>query len=367
MESWVGRTGMRLRALAEYLRDHGGTAKRQDIVEGIAHVLEPNEYEATVRSNGQPIWLNDVLWQTTNMVKAGWLTKDGAGTWTLTDAGVKALDDHPDPTDFHRTATRLFNEWKRERDQTRRRAWLIRGASVLGVNIVPQWLSEGFCSLAASQLREIEPGIAAGDLEAMAKEDYQHLKQYELKSKVEEIVAFVTKVAPGDLVLTTSEEHVFVGDVTGDWTYQASEGSRSNLRRGVEWRNPDAPLDFAELPAPLPARLQTGATVLDLTADLELVDGLTTPEESDEVGDEDSAPRKARHEHLPAPSDSLADDLFADPAWLTEVRDLLDERRQVVFYGPPGTGKTYIARKLAADLVGPEQVKLVQFHPAYTY
>lgn len=39
----------------------------------------------------------------------------------------------------------------------------------------------------------------------------------------------------------------------------------------------------------------------------------------------------------------------------------------MIFYGPPGTGKTYIAQKLAADLVGPEQVKLVQFHPAYTY
>ncbi len=49
------------------------------------------------------------------------------------------------------------------------------------------------------------------------------------------------------------------------------------------------------------------------------------------------------------------------------MRDLLDERSQVIFYGPPGTGKTYIARKLAADLVGLEQVKLVQFHPAYTY
>jgi 5-methylcytosine-specific restriction protein B len=49
------------------------------------------------------------------------------------------------------------------------------------------------------------------------------------------------------------------------------------------------------------------------------------------------------------------------------VRDLLDEYQQIVFYGPPGTGKTYIARKLAANLVGTEQVKLVQFHPAYTY
>src|SRR5690606_3900527 len=99
-ETWVQRTGTRLRALAEYLRDHGRTAKWQEIVEGIAQVLEPNEYEATVRSNGYPVWLSDLLWQTTNMVKAGWLTKDGSGMWTLTDAGVAALDDHVDPADF---------------------------------------------------------------------------------------------------------------------------------------------------------------------------------------------------------------------------------------------------------------------------
>src|SRR5690606_8226102 len=104
-------------------------------VEGIAQVLEPNEYEATVRSNGYPVWLSDLLWQTTNMVKAGWLTKDGSGMWTLTDAGVAALDDHVDPADFLRTATRLFNEWRRERDLPRRRAWLVRGSSVLGVNV----------------------------------------------------------------------------------------------------------------------------------------------------------------------------------------------------------------------------------------
>src|SRR5690606_15837578 len=94
------------------------------------------------------------------------------------------------------------------------------------------------------------------------------------KSKVEEILAFVTKVRVGDLVLTTSDQHVFVGDITGDWTYTASEGGRSNLRREVSWRNADAPVDFAELPSPLPARLQSGATVLDLTNELALIDAL---------------------------------------------------------------------------------------------
>jgi len=41
----------------------------------------------------------------------------------------------------------------------------------------------------------------------------------------------------------------------------------------------------------------------------------------------------------------------------------------LIFYGPPGTGKTYLAQHLAQFLVGgkPENVKLVQFHPAYSY
>ena len=76
---------------------------------------------------------------------------------------------------------------------------------------------------------------------------------------------------------------------------------------------------------------------------------------------------KPPHEHLPEPTAALAEDLLFDLEWLKEVRALLDERRQIILYGPPGTGKTYLARKLAADLVGPEQVQLVQFHPAYTY
>ena len=123
----------------------------------------------------------------------------------------------------------------------------------------------------------MNPGSTPDELRAVATEDYAHLKHHELKAKVEEILAFVTKMNVGDVVLTTSEQHVYLGDVTGDWTYESSEGGRSNLRRAVEWRNEDAPVDFADLPAPLPARLQTGSTILDLTADLALIDTLIEP------------------------------------------------------------------------------------------
>jgi len=367
--TWLERTGVRLRAVGLYLVEHGGTANKNDVLASVASVLEPTEDELVLRSDTFPKWRNDVEWQSTNLVKAGWMTKDGRGEWAITPEGVKALEQFENPTEYHTASIHQFNEWKRERDRNavRRRAWLIRGSSVLGANIVPDWLADGLVSLAASQLRHPEPDMTLAALEAMAREDYAHLKHHELKAKVDEIVAFVARINPGDVILTTSEHQVFVGDVTGTWQYVDSEGGRSNLRRAVDWRNQEAPLDYAELPEPLPARLQSGSTVLDLTADIELIDSLSLPEERELEVTEGLRPVPSRHEHLAEPSEALSNELFVDLPWLSEVRALLDERRQIIFYGPPGTGKTYIARKLAADLVGPEQVKLVQFHPAYTY
>ena len=99
---------------------------------------------------------------------------------------------------------------------------------------------------------------------------------------MDEILAFVTKMKPDDVVLTTSDQMVYVGDVSGGWTWQASEDRRSNLRRPVDWRNIETPLDFAELPNPLPAKLASGANIVDLTSELEVIDKLTEPPEPDE-------------------------------------------------------------------------------------
>jgi MoxR-like ATPase len=61
--------------------------------------------------------------------------------------------------------------------------------------------------------------------------------------------------------------------------------------------------------------------------------------------------------------------LHVDRAALDEIKELLDDKGQVIFYGPPGTGKTFLAVELASALADGDRdrVSVVQFHPATTY
>ena len=176
------------------------------------------------------------------------------------------------------------------------------------------------------------------------------------------------KISRGDLVVTSTQSHLYFGDVSGGTEYTPSPDGRSNVRRGVLWRNADTPLDYAELPANVAAKFQGGGTLIELTAQLaDLEAMLASVAGDDEELVPAEQPASIRHKQLDHVPPGSVNDLYITDAWANLVVDLLNERKQLVLYGPPGTGKTYLARKLAERLVGAEQVRLVQFHPAYTY
>jgi hypothetical protein len=71
---------------------------------------------------------------------------------------------------------------------------------------------------------------------------------------------------------------------------------------------------------------------------------------------------------VPPQSDAFGESLLS-PEWLERVQGLLRLKPQMVLQGVPGTGKTHVAQHLARLITGnrPDRVRLVQFHPAYSY
>lgn len=241
-----------------------------------------------------------------------------------------------------------------------RRAWLVRGSSVDGHDLVPSWLGAGFASLRAAKLREVEAGISRVDLKGIVDEDYSQSSYAAKAAKLDEFHAFLSRMRLGDVIVTTSQGRLFVGTIAGPAEYALSSGGLSNLRREVDW-SPDG-IDYGDLAPEIKARLQVQYDVVEMSQQLDLLEELLTPP----LVEVDVEPPPVRKLVLPDATDDLAERLHVDRPWLQEGIDLLRDRPQLIFYGPPGTGKTFIAQHLAAHLAG-DNVRVVQFHPAYSY
>ena len=246
------------------------------------------------------------------------------------------------------------------------RAWMVRGTSVDGYDLVPEWLKESFVSLSASQFGDVDPNASYDELKQLVEVAYQHKSYAYRGQRLEEFDRFIRRMRQGDLVLTPRHGEVFVGEVTGP-AYFADSKAIDNLRRNVRWFNATQGIDGSQLRAPVPALLQSQAYVVDLTEAYNQLKGLVP-------GRAEETPRNVRAIEIPQRTLSfnpvtaeLAAKLLMDQAELQKITDLLWERKQVIFYGPPGTGKTFLASGLARHLTEDGAVKLVQFHPSYTY
>jgi 5-methylcytosine-specific restriction enzyme B len=260
----------------------------------------------------------------------------------------------------------FVDQWKPVKDRATRRAWLVRPRRPQGgePTLVERWREEGFVSLAATHLGSVEPGSDRGTVAAAVEDGYQHTDYAQRLQLTTEYHAFLTRMEPGDLVTTLAEGRVWIGEITGEASHVDEEDGR--LRRPVEWADRPHPID--SLPAPLPAELDQQGIVVDLTGALDALEALLGEDaETAEAPPTPPVQLEASVPTLPAATAELAARLHVDQDWLQETVDVLQDRQQVIFYGPPGTGKTYIARALGRHVTESDAVRLVQFHPSYTY
>ncbi|MFJ9952575.1 DUF4357 domain-containing protein [Kitasatospora sp. NPDC091207] len=249
------------------------------------------------------------------------------------------------------------------------KAWLVRGSNVSGHNLVRRlWLADGIVSLSGAHLPPLdESDPTKSALRNYVEEGYEGSATYNQKhGLVDDMHAFLTQMRAGDTVVTLADGLLHLGEIDGPAEQTDSPGGLSNLRRKAVWQPEGLP--YEDLPEEVQQKLSVQHDVVDLTPIADVLARLVTPVA---VSTATAHPpvEEAKELSLPPVHDSLAEELLVDGThWLEEVRELLWEERQLVFYGPPGTGKTYLAIKLAEHFGGgPEQVKLVQFHPSYAY
>lgn len=235
-------------------------------------------------------------------------------------------------------------------------AWKVQGSNVKGHDMVPIWHDKQSISLAASLLRPIDDAVGRDELKAFVDEDYTSSGYAARQEKLDEFYLFFTRMHPGDLVVTVSQGMVHFGTITGAAEYTPSTDGRSNLRRAVDWFEHTCP--WSEIPDDIATRLSGQGEVLDISQHLDALLALA---------ERRPQPPGPEALHLPDATQELAERIHVGRDWLQDCVELLRDRRQLIFYGPPGTGKTYLAQELARHITDKENVKLVQFHPAYSY
>ncbi|MFF5230719.1 McrB family protein [Dactylosporangium sp. NPDC000521] len=238
--------------------------------------------------------------------------------------------------------------------------WLVRGAKVHGRNLIEQWLTDGFCSIAFPELPELRPGISKSELDQQFIEHVPDFSASQRAVRVGVLDRFLNRMRPDDIVVTVDWKGVYVGTVTGPATWTETDDGFSNRRRAVTWANPGAPIAREDLSPQARDKLSGQLTVTDLggtVSEFIALAGITDVIDPEPVAE------------LAEPTKPFADKLFIELEWLAETIDLLREKKQIILYGPPGTGKTYLAQEIAQFITSQADnaFRLVQFHPSYSY
>ena len=184
----------------------------------------------------------------------------------MTDAGKAAFEQYSDADDFEKEARIRYQNWaaqqpsgqfdpaeeaedaeaaQLEKGEQHRRAWLVRGANVSNVNVLPRWLDEGFCSIQWIELDDIPAGTSRSEIAQMVKAAFPDAPPVSRGNMVGNLHRFINEISIGDVVVTVDRANVYVGVITSQPTYTGQK--LVTRRRLVDWHNADAPFARSQL------------------------------------------------------------------------------------------------------------------------
>ncbi|WP_136610077.1 McrB family protein [Sinomonas albida] len=293
------------------------------------------------------------------------LAKDHGSDFSFYSPEIRRLwqpEEAPATEDQHDGAVPAQGVDVDEPDAALRGAWLVRGA---GGEKVPEWLEQGICAIYYSDSFPFPllQGMPRDELRALSEEAGIDTTTGGYNMELGQVWRFVNKIEVGDYVVTVNGSDVYLG-VVDSGPRDRSARTRIETVRSVEWLNAGQPIQRRAIAPSLQSKMKTLLTVSLITSEIDELERWVTGHTWEEPA---TAPT-IRELALPRATAELERDLLLPQQWLTDVIELLEEKKQLVLYGPPGTGKTFLAQALADHLTaGGGASEIVQFHPSYTY
>ncbi len=116
------------------------------------------------------------------------------------------------------------------------KAWLVKGANVEGVNLVPEWIEQGYVSIGWPELGKELPATR-NELTELIRDTYPDDPPGAWYTAAGNLDRFVNQMQPGHLVLTVAGDALYVGRVVGDLAYESEGLPGAVRRRRIEWLN----------------------------------------------------------------------------------------------------------------------------------
>ncbi|GAA3301938.1 AAA family ATPase [Glutamicibacter nicotianae] len=105
------RVQLLLKELASSPEGCGRAYGPGSLTSGVFDRIPAQGAEAEQKPDGQTRAETDLMWTSVDLVKAGWIEKDGTGLWSITDSGRQALEEFDNPTELVAEAHHLYQAW----------------------------------------------------------------------------------------------------------------------------------------------------------------------------------------------------------------------------------------------------------------